>query len=106
MWWCVVSLVVFVLSDWCRRLLVFFVKQKTAYEMRISDWSSDVCSSDLLAAAGACALGPPCGLQFRSAVSRSRSLQERERQLGPCRWRSFAGGDRKSVVWERVCQYV
>src|SRR3546814_7537427 len=27
---------------------VFFFKQKTAYEMRISDWSSDVCSSDLL----------------------------------------------------------
>src|SRR3546814_6080910 len=27
--------------------LVFFCKQKTAYEMRISDWSSDVCSSDL-----------------------------------------------------------
>src|SRR3546814_10538951 len=29
--------------------LFFFFKQKTAYEMRISDWSSDVCSSDLLA---------------------------------------------------------
>src|SRR3546814_17871004 len=29
-------------------LLVFFFKQKTAYEMRISDWSSDVCSSDLI----------------------------------------------------------
>src|SRR3546814_7761714 len=29
--------------------LVFFVKQKTEYEMRISDWSSDVCSSDLSA---------------------------------------------------------
>src|SRR3546814_18025672 len=29
--------------------LVFFFKQKTAYEMRISDWSSDVCSSDLMA---------------------------------------------------------
>src|SRR3546814_6474561 len=29
-------------------VLVFFFKQKTAYEMRISDWSSDVCSSDLL----------------------------------------------------------
>src|SRR3546814_4736091 len=29
----------------------FFFKQKTAYEMRISDWSSDVCSSDLAAAA-------------------------------------------------------
>src|SRR3546814_6477841 len=27
--------------------VVFFFKQKTAYEMRISDWSSDVCSSDL-----------------------------------------------------------
>src|SRR3546814_6633028 len=32
----------------------FFFKQKTAYEMRISDWSSDVCSSDLRAD-----LGPP-----------------------------------------------
>src|SRR3546814_3088262 len=32
---------------WCE-LRVFFFKQKTAYEMRISDWSSDVCSSDLL----------------------------------------------------------
>src|SRR3546814_13489077 len=31
-------------------LLFFCLKQKTAYEMRISDWSSDVCSSDLLAA--------------------------------------------------------
>src|SRR3546814_2333242 len=28
---------------------IFFFKQKTAYEMRISDWSSDVCSSDLVA---------------------------------------------------------
>src|SRR3546814_18797030 len=28
-------------------MFLFFVKQKTAYEMRISDWSSDVCSSDL-----------------------------------------------------------
>src|SRR3546814_5332715 len=28
-------------------LCIFFFKQKTAYEMRISDWSSDVCSSDL-----------------------------------------------------------
>src|SRR3546814_6605486 len=28
-------------------LFVFFFKRKTAYEMRISDWSSDVCSSDL-----------------------------------------------------------
>src|SRR3546814_16722116 len=28
-------------------VVIFFFKQKTAYEMRISDWSSDVCSSDL-----------------------------------------------------------
>src|SRR3546814_3267012 len=33
-----------VVSPW---VFVFFFKQKTAYEMRISDWSSDVCSSDL-----------------------------------------------------------
>src|SRR3546814_16532464 len=33
-------------------VIVFFCKQKTAYDMRISDWSSDVCSSDLDEAAG------------------------------------------------------
>src|SRR3546814_5873842 len=33
-------------------MLLFFFKQKTAYEMRISDWSSDVCSSDLDAPRG------------------------------------------------------
>src|SRR3546814_10568854 len=32
----------------CVLCIFFFFKQKTAYEMRISDWSSDVCSSDLL----------------------------------------------------------
>src|SRR3546814_9975102 len=44
-------LVVVVMWGECRGvvvvLCVFFFKQKTAYEMRISDWSSDVCSSDL-----------------------------------------------------------
>src|SRR3546814_18044450 len=35
---------VYVIMFWC---FFFFFKQKTAYEMRISDWSSDVCSSDL-----------------------------------------------------------
>src|SRR3546814_3832730 len=39
--------VVISLLDMCFLLLIFFFKQKTAYEMRISDWSSDVCSSDL-----------------------------------------------------------
>src|SRR3546814_661916 len=37
---------------WC--VLFFFFKQKTAYEMRISDWSSDVCSSDLPVKYGHC----------------------------------------------------
>src|SRR3546814_9987545 len=36
----------------CCFFLVFFFKQKTAYEMRISDWSSDVCSSDLCGSRG------------------------------------------------------
>src|SRR3546814_9169020 len=42
------------LSYICDRyvLLFFFFKQKTAYEMRISDWSSDVCSSDLISSIG------------------------------------------------------
>src|SRR3546814_4715413 len=41
-------LYLFVLVDCCLVCdFFFFFKQKTAYEMRISDWSSDVCSSDL-----------------------------------------------------------
>src|SRR3546814_6960799 len=35
-------------SNFLCYVFFFFFKQKTAYEMRISDWSSDVCSSDLL----------------------------------------------------------
>src|SRR3546814_7434500 len=47
MLWCLVRII-----GQCvvvRVLIFFFFKQKTAYEMRISDWSSDVCSSDLVA---------------------------------------------------------
>src|SRR3546814_492957 len=40
---CYLCIILFV----CGLLYFFFFKQKTAYEMRISDWSSDVCSSDL-----------------------------------------------------------
>src|SRR3546814_7856388 len=51
----------------------FFFKQKTAYEMRISDWSSDVCSSDL---------ERRCGLrgadQGRSAAAGDDRLQPRQ----------------------------
>src|SRR3546814_10484466 len=37
----------FLILSLCIFVFFFFFKQKTAYEMRISDWSSDVCSSDL-----------------------------------------------------------
>src|SRR3546814_7658721 len=47
--WCVSSGVVLLWNVYCDLLVFFFFKQKTAYEMRISDWSSDVCSSDLAA---------------------------------------------------------
>src|SRR3546814_8676016 len=43
----------------------FFFKQKTAYEMRISDWSSDVCSSDLAR------LQPVRGRLERAAITRA-----------------------------------
>src|SRR3546814_18176206 len=46
-----------------RCVFFFFFKQKTAYEMRISDWSSDVCSSDLL-----------CLLLFIGAMGKSAQL--------------------------------
>src|SRR3546814_8577713 len=46
--------------------LFFFFKQKTAYEMRISDWSSDVCSSDLM---------------MMPALSARPVLRDRERKL-------------------------
>src|SRR3546814_6901493 len=51
--------------------LFFFFKQKTAYEMRISDWSSDVCSSDL---SGARPRGTAAGSQ-RSASRRRRNCR-------------------------------
>src|SRR3546814_10768387 len=48
------------------RVLFFFFKQKTAYEMRISDWSSDVCSSDLR--------GPRHRLVSKPRLRRRRAL--------------------------------
>src|SRR3546814_982053 len=62
--WCLSRclLVVFVFS------FFFFFKQKTAYEMRISDWSSDVCSSDLGAA-------PLQGCRGRPALPRRGSAK-------------------------------
>src|SRR3546814_14836531 len=53
-----------------------FFKQKTAYEMRISDWSSDVCSSDLSGAAGGAGTvtvgrSPPAGFHVSARPSAS-----------------------------------
>src|SRR3546814_2138815 len=67
--------------------MVFFFKQKTAYEMRISDWSSDVCSSDLRrpcarprmtrreAANGTIAAGQPVQAGDRAPVSGLRNAR-------------------------------
>src|SRR3546814_3852848 len=52
---------------------VFFFKQKTAYEMRISDWSSDVCSSDLLA----------CNFCQNHDISKSREMDRLQAEAQP-----------------------
>src|SRR3546814_5760218 len=68
-------------------LLFFFFKQKTAYEMRISDWSSDVCSSDLIAALDAVAGRPVEGAEADLLGTRGhrhhrdRTGHERELQV-------------------------
>src|SRR3546814_10905106 len=71
---------------------VFFFKQKTAYEMRISDWSSDVCSSDL-ARRGARCRSPPRG---RAAAAREPALRPgtgaRRCRLRQGRWWRFGKG--------------
>src|SRR3546814_3421250 len=46
---------------------IFFFKQKTAYEMRISDWSSDVCSSDLVRIVDV-ESGRDCGVDERGEI--------------------------------------
>src|SRR3546814_4767714 len=61
----------------CVVVFFFFFKQKTAYEMRISDWSSDVCSSDLLFAAVQRVLHRLCGR--KAELARSGDLHRRAR---------------------------
>src|SRR3546814_6009340 len=74
----------------CVHVVFFFFKQKTAYEMRISDWSSDVCSSDLHR--GACGLAlsrRPVGIGGEGQLSRLTfgplrrgRLRSEERRVG------------------------
>src|SRR3546814_12601813 len=66
------------MSSGCLNAYFFFFKQKTAYEMRISDWSSDACSSDLRE-------GPhPLGRAARAArcAQADRGLHDRRQRRG------------------------
>src|SRR3546814_14299189 len=62
---------------------VFFFKQKTAYEVRISDWSSDVCSSDL---------PPGNGAGDDRAAAIARDIRSAGRDLGAAGLRRRGGG--------------
>src|SRR3546814_3361350 len=66
------------------RSVVFFFKQKTAYEMRISDWSSDVCSSDLLGRAGQFHRGADSAAGGGDSVQYARkpAYRSEERRVG------------------------
>src|SRR3546814_2926971 len=72
--------------------MFFFFKQKTAYEMRISDWSSDVCSSDLFAARtdeggpGTC-LTAQYASRNRLQKSRRRKSRRKCSRRGKNRWK-------------------
>src|SRR3546814_3247279 len=97
-------------------MVFFFFKQKTAYELRISDWSSDVCSSDLVAPVGlegvlrGAALGRQhleegfdAGDGGGAAGERGHRGAARGRPPGPPRWqgrgrRCRGRCNRKSVV--------
>src|SRR3546814_6714394 len=91
-------------------LILFFFKQKTAYEMRISDWSSDVCSSDLVVHVRAVLEArrfEDQRLQVRTQGSRAeidahRSAQPQERnfreELLSLEHTFIERADRKSVV--------
>src|SRR3546814_20685836 len=63
-------------------LFFFFFKQKTAYEMRISDWSSDVCSSDLIQTRSIHMANPAISVRIgrvRDAADGEAREQQRER---------------------------
>src|SRR3546814_10895862 len=86
----------------CRSM--FFFKQKTAYEMRISDWSSDVCSSDLERRSAVAA-----GVAFtRELVSEPANILYPESFVERCRHLEQLGVKQigRASCRERVCQYV
>src|SRR3546814_10462282 len=89
--------------------IVFVFKQKTAYEMRISDWSSDVCSSDL-AARVLLALGPrvrEIGSEQWSSGLPDGLAKALARALPQVRWHDISGQKiGRASCRERVGQYV
>src|SRR3546814_5886684 len=96
-------------------LLFFFIKQKTAYEMRISDWSSDVCSSDLGAVNSVPAAGEARSNMHVGGRPEKIGLTQREREIceiiGPHLKREgliFVGIDEtgRASCRARVCQSV
>src|SRR3546814_4452469 len=98
-------------------LFFVFFKQKTAYELRISDWSSDVCSSDLSAIAAAWGTREadyffafvliPVGLSviFGRDFRREARLAE-DRSLLERRAEEVLSQIGRASCRERVCQYV
>src|SRR3546814_2612287 len=85
---------------------LFFFKQKTAYEMGISDWSSDVCSSDLVLHA---LVGGLVGLRVELRQHLLKEVVEVLHQraaLGVALPREHAGQIGRASCRERVCQYV
>src|SRR3546814_1989124 len=89
-------------------VIVFFFKQKTAYEMRISDWSSDVCSSDLTR--DRMFHEPFVTLGFLAAVTRTLELAPAVMIL-PQRQTALVAKQAAEEIGrascrERVCQYV
>src|SRR3546814_1738088 len=93
-------------------LVFFFFKQKTAYEMRISDWSSDVCSSDLGSGVGSTAGNAPDACARRGVDDHTAALAHHLRQLVLHADESAAQVDVENAeigrasCRERVCQYV
>src|SRR3546814_10770738 len=101
MYFCVFCLLI-LLYVWCVILIsfFFFFKQKTAYEMRISDWSSDVCSSDLLLPAGHGVIV----LLLADRIGAEQSLVTLGQIL--CGLQVGFGQIGRASCRERVCQYV
>src|SRR3546814_10867486 len=85
------------------RAVVFFFKQKTAYEMRISDWSSDVCSSDLFR-------GLPIRIEQLSRMVTAKSATATKKGLADGTVDIVIGTHAVQIgsasCRERVCQYV